>query len=213
MSRATGDAEDRKVDAVARSYRRRGYRVTKTGQGSRLPAFLEGFTPDLIAEADNDKVVIEVKQSNLVQGANDLQPLAERVAREPGWRFELITVSVEDVSSLAGGFAAMAARARETMRAGFNGPAFLLAWAATETLLQDLAKHHRLQIARRHPAELARELASAGVISREQFNALSESYAVRNDIAHGVTREPTAEEVESLLGLGQSLRREIAAAA
>jgi hypothetical protein len=213
MMKPSALPEERKLQALARRYRRQGYRVTRPRRGSGLPAFLEGFAPDLIAETDGDRVVIEVKRSDLVPGANDLVQLAERISREPGWRFELVTVpGVQEVSS-PGGFDQVARQVRATMRAGFYGPAFLLAWISTETLIHDLAERHGLGVRRSEPAELARELFSAGVIEREEFEVLGRGRAVRNAIAHGSAEEPSDEDVERLLAVAQSLGREIAAAA
>ena len=92
MSTMADAAEKRKLRSIARQYERDGYRVTVPERGGDLPAFLQGFTPDLIAESEGDRVVIELKRSDAVPGSNELRDLAERVSGEPGWRFELVTL-------------------------------------------------------------------------------------------------------------------------
>ena len=80
MSTMADAAEKRKLRSIARRYERDGYRVTVPEGGGDFPAFLQGFTPDLIAESERDRVVIELKRSNTVPGSNELREIAERVS-------------------------------------------------------------------------------------------------------------------------------------
>jgi hypothetical protein len=58
----TSHAREAQVIAkVAEDYRRRGYDVDVVPQGPRLPEFLGGFQPDLIARSPSESVVVEVK--------------------------------------------------------------------------------------------------------------------------------------------------------
>jgi hypothetical protein len=95
MGTQTSTKLDRRRREIAASYRKQGYRVTAPSVADALPSFLRDCHPDLIAEKEGDRVVIEVKPSHALKGANDLIELADRVAAEPGWRLELVTVRSE----------------------------------------------------------------------------------------------------------------------
>ena len=214
MSTPADAAERRKLRSIARRYERDGYRVTTPGREGSLPAFLEGFTPDLIAESERDSVVIEVKRSDAVRGSNDLLEIAERVSREPGWRFELVTTpSVERVSAPpAGRLASVEGRARQVMDLGLTDTAYVYASAVLEVLLRDLALQHGLKAAKMSSAQIARDLVSRGVISRETFDGLEQARGTRNLLVHAEAGKevlPSATDVEDLLALIRHLSSEV----
>jgi hypothetical protein len=216
MSKSMDTAEQRKLRSIARRYRRDGYRVTIPEQGGTLPTFLGGFTPDLIAESEHDRVIIEVKQNRDLRGSNDLQEVAERVSREPGWRFELVTVpSVERVSPPAAErMDSIANSTREVVNVGLADAAYVYAWSVLEVLLGDLALQNGLDPAKTSIKQVARELVSQGVISRETLDAIEQAQDIRARIVHGVGKPmPSAAEIEKLLALGRRLCRDLGAAA
>ena len=215
MSLSTHAVEQRKLRSIARRYERDGYRVTMPGQGGGLPAFLEGFEPDLIAESEQERVVIEVKRSDAVRGSNELLGIAERVAREPGWRFELVTVSpVEQVSApTPERMDLIQSRARKVMGIGLTDMAYVYAWTALEEVLRDLALQHGLNAARTPFLQAIRDLVSRGVISREVFETVEQARRIRNQMVHAESEVlPSVADVENLLKLGQLIRGEVAAA-
>jgi hypothetical protein len=216
MSEPVDTAEHRKLRSVSRRYKRDGYRVTIPAPGVPLPAFLEGYAPDLIAESEHDRVVIEVKQNRALLGSNDLRELSERVASEPGWRFELVTIpSVEEVSvPAAERIDRIAERARQALSAGLADTAYAYAFSVVEVLLSDLARQNGLDGARMPFARLVRDLVARGVISHEALDAIDHARAIRNRVVHSDEQvTPSAAEVESLLALGRRLRTELSAAA
>lgn len=218
MNTPTDAAERRKLRSVARRYERDGYRVTMPGQGESLPAFLEGFTPDLIAESERDRVVIEVKRSDAVRGSNDLLEIAERVSREPGWRFELVTTpSIEQVSALPEGrVESIEGRVRQVIGIGLTDTAYVYASAVLEVLLRDLALQHGLRAAQMPSAQIARDLVSRGVISRETFDGLERARGFRNILVHaeaGKEVQPSATDLEDLLALVRHLSSEVGSTA
>jgi hypothetical protein len=215
MSTPADAGEQRKLRSVARRYERDGYRVTMPGQGGNLPAFLEGFAPDLIAESEQDRVVIEVKRSDTVRGSNNPVEIAERVSREPGWRFELVTIpSVERVSMpTAEDMDFVEKRARQAMDTGLADTAYVYVLGALEVLLSDVALRHGLRATRTSLAQIARDLVSRGIISREVFDKLQQAHSVRNLLVHaeaGKAGLPSVADVEDLLALMQHLRGEMA---
>lgn len=216
MSVPADTTEQRKLRSVARRYERDGYRVTLPRQGGSIPAFLEGFSPDLIAESEGDRVVVEVKRSDVVRGSNELLGIAERIAREPGWRFELVTVPpVEQVTvPTMETMELFESRARQVMGTGFTDVAYVYALAALEELLSGLALQHGFKVSKVSFTESVRGLVSRGVISRETLGTLEQAHVFRNRLLHGESEaRPKAEDVEMLLTLGEDLRSEMEAAA
>jgi hypothetical protein len=216
MSTSIHAAEQRKLRSIARQYQRNGYRVTIPRQGESLPTFLEGFTPDLIAESEKDHVVIEIKSSDAVRGSNDLMKVAERVSRQPGWRFELVTISpIERVSvPTPKRMDFIEERAHRASKIGLTDLAYAYAYMALEQILSDLALQHGLNAGRLSITQSSRDLVSRGIISREALDALEQARIDRNRLMHAdIEFRPSAADVEKLLVLGQSLRDEMAATA
>jgi hypothetical protein len=207
--------EERRLLAIARSYRRRGYKVTvPRAEPTGLPGFLGGFMPDLIAESEGDRVVVEVKQSRAVVGSNELLSLAERIAREPGWRLELVTVpSPTDMAAPdVGNVGTLTAEARKAINLGLGDAAYALASMVLEILLIDLARKHKMAPLRKPLLQVARELVSRGAISRSGLSSIEWAIEFRNRMVHG-SAKPMADDVERVLTLGQSLRDELSGAA
>lgn len=215
MSTMADAAEKRKLRSIARRYERDGYRVTVPERGGDLPAFLQGFTPDLIAESEGDRVVIEIKRSDAVPGSNELRDLAERVSGEPGWRFELVTLPPVErvVVPTADRMETIDSRARRAMSAGLNDVAYAYVWTVVEELLNGLALQHGLRAARVPFGQVVRELVFCGVIPREALDAVEQARAVRTRLVYAEQEtSPSDAEVEGLLALGRCLRGAMAAA-
>ncbi len=79
------DREHRAQKTVARKYKSLGYDVVEHPAPDRLPSFLRGVTPDIVARSDSDNVIIEVKRHASLKGSNDLVNLADRISGYPNW--------------------------------------------------------------------------------------------------------------------------------
>lgn len=215
MSTPADGAEKRKLRSIARQYERDGYRVTVPEPGGHLPAFLRGFTPDLIAESELDHVVIELKRSDAVPGSNELRELAERVSGEPGWRFELVTLPPVErvVVPTAERMEAIEDRTRQVMSAGLNDVAYAYAWTAVEEVLKDLALQHGLGATKVPFGQAVRELVFRGIIPHKTLDTVEQARAVRTRLVHAEQAAlPSDADVEGLLALGRRLRGEMAVA-
>lgn len=218
MSTPADAHEQRKLRSIARRYERDGYRVTVPRQGMDLPAFLQGFTPDLIAESERDRVIVEVTRSDAVRGSNNLVDIAERVSREPGWRFELVTLpSFEQASALAAERLDLVEdRARQVMDTGHSDVAFVYALGALEALLKNLAARHGLRVANAPFMQVVRNLVSNGVISRDVFDEYEKAHrawGIWLSSSPDKMPPPSVEDVEGLLALLRHLRNEMNATA
>jgi HAMP domain-containing protein len=216
MSAMRGTAGQRKLRSVARQYAQAGYSVTIPAQGGDTPAFLNGLTPDLIAESEHDRVVVEIKESRGLRGSNELEEIAERVSREPGWRFELVAIPSAETAAAPAvkRMDYMADRARKAMGYGLPDAAFAYAWSIIEVLLVDLAARHGLAASRKPALHVARDLVSRGILSREALSEIEHARTLRKRIVHDETEVlPSAAEVNRLLDLGRRLREELTASA
>lgn len=203
----------RVIAKLAEDYRQRGYDVEIAPSGARLPEFLEGFQPDLIARSPTDSVVVDVKVGTRTSVAERLRDVAERVDRQPGWRFSLVFVSADHPDEISEAQPAPLALLQERvqnadalLRAGQSEAAFLLLWSALEGILRFLARRVHLPLETLPPSALIRELYSAGEIGSDQFEVLMRLLPLRNQLVHGVAGQ--AVDVEQLAPIVHTLLAE-----
>ena len=199
---------------VAEDYRQRGYAVDVEPSGPTLPAFLGGFRPDLIARRPGDNVIVEVKVGTRTSVADRLRDVAERVTREPGWRFSVVFADPGRPDQFTEAQPAPLALVEERVQnaqhlldSGQVEAAFLLLWTSVEGILRIFGERAQLPLASLPPSALIRELYSAGEISREQFETLMRLLPLRNELVHGFG-SPAVGEAEQLGLLVHSLLAE-----
>lgn len=180
------------IAKVAEDYRQRGYQVEVEPKGLGVPEFLGGFQPALIARGAGDSVVVVVKVGTRTSVAERLRDVAERVNRQPGWRFSLVFVNPDQPDQLSESQPAplsvlqeRAQNADTLLQAGQREAAFLILWSALEGVLRLLGDRAHLPLASLPPSTLIRELYSAGEIDREQFESLMRLLPIRNHLVHG----------------------------
>jgi hypothetical protein len=208
--------ESQVIAKVAEDYRRRGYDVDVVPRGPGLPDFLSGFQPDLIARSPTESVVVEVKVGTRTSVAERFRDVAERVNRQPGWRFSLVFVNPDRPDEISEAEPAPLSLLRERahnaealLAAGQAEAAFLLFFSALEGILRVLGQRALLPLERLPPSALIRELYSAGEISRAQFESLMRLLPIRNELVHGFQpQEPP--DLEELRTLVQGLLAEVA---
>ena len=96
MRVTTAKAVDSARRRVVREYKRLGYRVIDRPGPEAMPEFLREFRPSLLAERDDDHVVVEVRTARSLKGANEFVELASRIEGAAGWRLELVAVRPVD---------------------------------------------------------------------------------------------------------------------
>ncbi|QEH34936.1 hypothetical protein OJF2_34810 [Aquisphaera giovannonii] len=180
---------------IARRYRDEGYEVVVAPRPEQLPPFLAGFRVDIMATRGSEGVVIEVKlnRMDLARDA-DITRLAEIVHSEPGWKLDLVVLESETQIEKATQDAAepsddqlfqILRTADELADKGHAPFACVIAWSGLEAAMRrprgDVEVHGRAT-----PSEMMRALYSNGVLSREQFEQLRESYKVRSQVVHGL---------------------------
>ncbi len=193
MIRPSVSPEDDHIQAIAQDFESRGYSVVRRPTGADLPGFLDGYRPDLIAVGPTENVVVEIKSFASTADADRFRGVADRVARQPGWRFVLVApppregvLPGEQLTSFdASEIRQRLEEAHALQASGHPEAALLLAWAAAEAALRLLAERESIPLRRPDTGTLLRELASEGVVDRDHFRQLSDSWRQRSAVAHG----------------------------
>ncbi|MFN0243497.1 MAG: hypothetical protein ACKVWV_11450 [Planctomycetota bacterium] len=206
--------ESQVIARTAEDYRRRGYDVEVEPRGPALPAFLDGFQPDLIARNASESVVVEVQVGTRTSVAERLRDVTERVNGQPGWRFSLVFVNPGQPDRVTEArpapLALLEERARNAetlLRTGQRDAAFLLLWSALEGTLRLLSERAQLPLASLPPSALVRELYSAGELSRQQFDGAMSLLPIRDQLIHGFGSQASVD-VEPLRALVTELLAE-----
>ncbi|MGH7335764.1 MAG: hypothetical protein ACREKS_24045 [Candidatus Rokuibacteriota bacterium] len=206
--------ESQVIARVAEDYRRRGYDVDVVPQGARVPDFLGGYQPDLIARSPAESVVVEVKVGTRTSVVERFREVVETVNRQPGWRFSLVFVNPNQPDDISEAQPAPLAMLRERVRnanalvqTGQSEAAFLLFFSGLEGILRFLGQRAQLPLESLPPSTLIRELYSAGEINREQFESLMRLLPIRNSLVHGF-RSQHSLNVDQLRLLVQELLEE-----
>lgn len=208
-------SERQRLERIAEEYRSKGYDVLVRPSGPELPSFLRDHQPDLIARRGDERLVIELKPSPAEAGRDQVRGLAERIEREPGWRFVLIAASPaeellpgEPLSLLSDQEVEQLLRhADGLLDSGHREAALLLAWASIEGQLRSLAKQEEVSLPRPDTLTLLRQLVSLGLVDREQHGILTQAFRVRSAVAHGFRAEGDIDSAaRALLELSRDLR-------
>jgi uncharacterized protein YutE (UPF0331/DUF86 family) len=185
----------RRIRDVARRYRNRGYKVIVDPHTEDLPPFLHGFKPDIVAQKDDDRVIIEVKTQPKLHGSNEIVSLAERVATEEAWRFELVVTNpATSETSLAPPeiarlIAKLLSEAGVLFKTGLREAAIVYSFSTVEALVRDIARKHGTSGDEDSFSKLLRKLVYEGLIDYEFFHDLQKFEEERNRIVHQI--DPT----------------------
>jgi uncharacterized protein YutE (UPF0331/DUF86 family) len=217
MNSLDHEAYRQKLQEIACEYEARGYEVVVEPGPEKLPEFLAGFHPDLVARGPNESVVIEVKVGTKTAASERFRELAEIIQHQPGWRFSLViidprsdevappTQQLLDRQEIADRLG----RANELLRTGATDAAFLLMWVAVEALLRHIATREGLPLERVPSSSLMKELFSLGILSRSELDVAQRAFSVRNALVHGFETTGLDEAARELAQLAQQLLSEL----
>lgn len=195
-----------RLDQVAAEYRASGYKVVVHPSGDEVPTFLADDVPDLIATSGDDRVVIEVKASPEVESDRTVR-IAEAVAANPPWRFELVTANPSAASDVPSfGELVPVERVKELfanvellLQDHQLEAAALVAWGAIEAILRRHANVAGLDLERQSSSRLLTELYGLGEIDPLLYGRLLQLMEFRNAVAHGFRPRVPAPDIAGIV--------------
>lgn len=200
-------AEREIVESAARRYRRAGYSVTEPATRDQVPPFLEGYVPDLIAETENDRVIIEIKNVRSLPGDNQLKAVAAMIEGQPGWRFELITAPSPEEQASEETLDLLSDKIRQTAKGGQREAALIFSWSLVEQLLRDISTRAKLNSKEWSAQKTAYTLVTRGVLDHQDYDRIRNLLRWRNAILHGDLHERASEhEIERAIELCSILK-------
>jgi len=168
-------------------YERDGYTFLSHPTRELVPAFLGGYRPDALAISPNGSVVIEIKSRSA--STQNLGRISEIIAKQPGWTFRIYVTSdfKTDAFPSPSRQALMAAlqEVAKLEEAGFDRPAFLMAWSAMEAFARLLRADESGAQRPMIPSEVIEFLAQSGFIEPSSGKRLRSLVRIRNAIVHG----------------------------
>ncbi len=195
------------IARTAAKYRSRGYEVEENCELDFLP----GFHVDLVARKDDEVRVIEVKSRTSLAATPELNELAEILYSKPGWSYDLLLVGEPERLESPEGSQPFAeeeirrrlAEAEAVLEKGSGEAAYLLVWSACEAAIRNLIETAEISITRVTTAAYVLDMAVMhGIISREDYDYLTDLMKYRNAIAHGFGVNGFSDEkVTALIGV------------
>ena len=194
MVRDAIDSEYLLARKTAEEYCSKGYEVSLEAPLDFLP----GFRADLLVRKGDEVKVIEVKSRSSLAANPRISELARIIDSKPGWSFELLFVGEpEKLGSPEGArpfegenILQRIEEAEKALEAGLPEAAFLLAWSAYEAATRELiAAQGVSNTSITSPGYVLDQAIFHGVISRNEYNALTRMRKYRNAIVHGFSMD------------------------
>jgi hypothetical protein len=170
-------------------YERRGYTFIAHPTTDLIPEFLRGYRPDALALSEKGSVVIEIKAGRRSKGSQSLAQIAERVAGQPNWKFEIYyagdflrpVYGKPDPAAIS----QLLAEVRRLIEAGFDRPALVMAWAALEAIARALRGGVETATGPMIPSEIVEWLVRTGHVDSPTGRMLRQMIKTRNSVVHG----------------------------
>ena len=185
--------ERERARAIAADYRRKGYEVIEAPSTEQLPDFLSGYQPDLIVRKGDEAIIVEVKTRSSLATYPQIRELAQMLEGEPGWTFELVAVSEGERLIAPEGARPFGredilentAEVERLIDAGFTKASFLMAWSALEAAVRMVTEEEGALLGRLTPTYIVNQAVVNGVISRDDYDLLTDAMKYRNALVHG----------------------------
>jgi len=201
------------MSKIADKYRTEGYSVREAAGTGLVPKEIEHLRNriDLVAERDEEHVVVEVKRRDELY---EISPLAAAVDQlPPGWSYELIVyppagvddIPLEDGEPGPDHVESLLTEAHELVDAGKPRAAFLVAWSAVETAMRTAALREQLEIEEGSPLFVLNTLCTNGIISQEEYDRLRQRLNERNRLVHGLPAPSQPEDVRFMIDFVRQL--------
>jgi len=199
-------AEYRVLERVAAEYEAQGYTVEVQPSPRNLPEPLRGLEIDLLMRRDDETVVLEVGVPDQRHRSQDWERL-QAGAQALGWQVVLRNMTRADIAVPLDEMeiAERLGDAERLLAVQAGESALLIAWAATEAVLERLAELEELEPTIQESRGVVRGLHSLGTLSDGEFALLERLADLQSVAAHG--RKPlkpaTSEEIGGLIELAR----------
>jgi uncharacterized protein YutE (UPF0331/DUF86 family) len=211
------EAEKSELDilrTLRNRYEQRGYTFVAHPTGDLVPEFLRGFRPDALALSERESVVIEIKSRRSSDGPKGLAQIAERVSKQPNWKFEVYyagdfpqpTYERPDDAEIA----ELLDEIKKLLESGFVRAAFVMAWGALEAITRALQSDKQGGSAPMLPSEIVEWLSSTGHVDSATGRLLRSTINMRNAVVHGDQAiDPEESELRIVYSTLRSLAEEL----
>lgn len=196
---------------IARKYKLLGYEVLENPEADRLPEFMRGVTPDIVAQSKSDNVVIEVKQHSSLKGSNDLIGIAQRVSDHPGWRFELVVLDEDEQMRSARpamDHDSLLKKVQLATSARLPDMAYAYLTDVLVTVARDLAGQYNVKFKDKSDRSLFADLSFKGVLPEALAEECLSALSTRNNLLHRLDDNgtPSEADLQRLLRLCEQLK-------
>jgi hypothetical protein len=191
-------AEYELTQSLAEKYRANGYTVEIEPDLSRIPFYLNGYRPNMIAIKEDSKLIIEVKQKTQKVSIEHLQAIAQLISEHHGWRF--IVVTPDDVENgyflnTQENYPTWSELSKKVAQIPLiidsigNAASLIYIWGLVEATLRRYVIDVSIPVENFPFTRMVKHLYSIGELSIDELNLLLTSYATRNKVAHGYNTE------------------------
>jgi uncharacterized protein YutE (UPF0331/DUF86 family) len=205
-------AENVVLERLVPDLKSQGYDVFVHPNRQMVPPFLGTYLPDVIALRDDKNLVIEIKQGSS-RAEKTLEDLTKRFEGQSRWEFRIVWVNRDDdrrrlTLQSSETISSRLTEVRRLLDGGFTESALLMCWAILEAIGRRLLSD---EFARpQSPARLVEILATKGLVTPDEGDALRRIADERNRVIHGeLTTNIDHSIVEAFLAVLTSLAKEI----
>jgi uncharacterized protein YutE (UPF0331/DUF86 family) len=205
-------AENVVLERLVPDLKSQGYDVFVHPNRQIVPPFLGAYLPDVIALRDDKNLVIEIKQGS-VRAEKALEDLAKRFEGQSRCEFRIVWVNRDDdrrrlTLQSSETISSRLTEVRGLLDGGFTESALLMCWAILEAIGRRLLSD---EFARpQSPARLVEILATKGLVTPDEGDALRRIADERNQVIHGeLTTNIDHSVVEAFLAVLTSLAKKI----
>jgi Holliday junction resolvase len=200
---------------VAKKYEDLGYAVTTEPSLSAIPFSLAGYQPDILAEKENEHLLIEVKRASSKVDTRRFLLVDEEVSRHPGWKFLIVTIADEELDATFDRASAnlhveevrQHLQLLDQLPASGASTGLLLPqlWAAYSVALRLLLDRQGISLERQTDLSLINRAYSEGLLSFDEHEAARRFLSLRNESAHRLNPVVTEADWRELRSMADTL--------
>ncbi|WP_425391189.1 hypothetical protein [Ekhidna sp.] len=204
---------ERKIREIANEYTSNGYLVTVNPTGTKLPEFLRGYHPDIIATKEDENVLIEVKTRSDRGDLKRFENLAEEISSLKNWRFEVVftnprrkPLALDNQLPLNElGINNRIEEINKLIRINSFEAAFLLGWATIEAALRHKLIKEKFKAGEKTTQSIIKTTFSLGLLNQNDYKTLQNINNKRNHLIHGFDQPIDKETVLQVIDLLNNL--------